>query len=291
MDRLQKRCLLASISTHALLLLLLVTGAAFFVPSSKHALETIPHLRAIPTRLIDGIGGGGGNPKLKPSDARIKGNTLTPQPPKPQPEPERETQKAPAQAATKPKKNANTRERAAERVKIPKNLDSISDKNTPLELRPSVRSNAAREKARQEAEAHEQAEAGARLAGKISSMEQQLTAGFKDGTAIEIDGPGGEATADYGAYVLTVYDENWTIPPSLTDEEATTKVSVTIARDGRVIDSRIVRRSGNSTLDRSVERTLEKVKFIHEFPEGSRDQERTYIFSFSLRLKHLLGLG
>ena len=58
MERLQKRCLIASGSMHAFLVLLLVLSSAFFVPKKEKFV--VAPLKLVPTRLVDGPGGGGG---------------------------------------------------------------------------------------------------------------------------------------------------------------------------------------------------------------------------------------
>lgn len=279
MERLQKKCLIASGSTHAFLVLLLVMGSAFFVPK-KEKLMVAP-LRVVPTRLIDGPGGGGGNPNIKPSNAQQKGDTLVPQPPKP------------AESPAQPKKSNKKPDKTVEKATSPKNTDSKSDKDAPLVLKKTNRPNAAKARAKQEAEAKAQAQAFADakrgVAERIGSAAQALTTGFAQGTAVEVWGPGGEATADYAAFVEAIYRDAWIVPNDLIDDDSTAKVSITIARNGHVISARIVRRSGNLSLDRSVQRTLDKVKFVHEFPEGARDEERTYYINFNLNAKRSIG--
>jgi len=70
---------------------------------------------------------------------------------------------------------------------------------------------------------------------------------------------------------------------------ANTKVSVTIGHDGSVISSRILNPSGDSRVDASVRRTLDRVTFVAPFPEGAKEKERTFIINFNLKAKRLLG--
>ena len=106
---------------------------------------------------------------------------------------------------------------------------------------------------------------------------------------MEISGPGGEAFVNYAQWVKTVYEDAWVIPNDLLDEDSTAKVVITIARNGHVLSARIERRSGNSILDKSVQRTLDKVKFVAPFPEGSREEQRTFTINFNLQAKRLTG--
>jgi len=66
-------------------------------------------------------------------------------------------------------------------------------------------------------------------------------------------------------------------------------VSVTIARDGHVIEAHIIDKSGDSGLDRSIQDTLDRVTEIRPFPDDSNDKQRTYIINFNLKAKRELG--
>src|ERR1019366_8061066 len=73
-------------------------------------------------------------------------------------------------------------------------------------------------------------------------------------------------------------------PPGNADnDEANTRVSVTIANDGTVISARIVTPSGDTKVDASIQRTLERVTYIAPFPKGAVEKERTYIINFNLK--------
>jgi TonB family protein len=95
------------------------------------------------------------------------------------------------------------------------------------------------------------------------------------------------AYANYATVVKSVYEQAWILPNDATDN-ANTKVSVTIASDGTVITARIVTPSGDAGLDASVQRTLDRVKFIAPFPEGATEKERTYTINFNPQVKRLL---
>jgi len=139
------------------------------------------------------------------------------------------------------------------------------------------------------AEARETAAAQKRLAQAIAKANERLKEGFTQGTKVVIDGPGGEAYADYTQFVKSIYEDAWIVGDELTDEDSTAKVSVTIARSGRVISARIDRHSGNATLDKSVQRALDKVTFVRPFPENTSDEQRTFLINFNLKAKRLLG--
>ena len=89
-DRLQKKCLSASIGTHTSLIAVLFLGSAFFKEEQK--VVKVTSLKVVPSILVDSaLSGGGGNPNIKPSEDRQKGDTLVPkvrETPKPEPKKE-----------------------------------------------------------------------------------------------------------------------------------------------------------------------------------------------------------
>jgi TonB family protein len=116
-----------------------------------------------------------------------------------------------------------------------------------------------------------------------------LKKNFTPGTVVDMPGnSGGAAYASYRDAIATIYYEAWTPPGATDNEEANTRVSVTIANDGTVISARIVTPSGDAKVDASIQRTLERVTFIAPFPKGAVEKERTYIINFNLKAKRML---
>jgi TonB family protein len=118
-----------------------------------------------------------------------------------------------------------------------------------------------------------------------------LAKGLSGGTQIEAPGPGGEAFANYEQFVKSVYDHAWIAPDDISDDGLTVRVRVTIRRDGNVVreSTHVERTSGNPALDTSVRRAVERVKFVHPFPEGAKDTERTFKINFNLKSKRQAG--
>ena len=114
--------------------------------------------------------------------------------------------------------------------------------------------------------------------------------GLTKGTVVDIRGPGGEAYANYAQWVKTVYEDAWDPADDLLDDESTAQVTVTILKNGDVITARITKRSGVSSLDKSVQRALDKVRTIgRPFPEGAKEDQRTFTINFNLKAKRLTG--
>ncbi|KAB2650257.1 MAG: TonB C-terminal domain-containing protein, partial [Verrucomicrobia bacterium] len=103
-------------------------------------------------------------------------------------------------------------------------------------------------------------------------------------------GGGGVSYANFAQIVRKVYTDAWRIPDDVTDDEAVVKVSVTIARNGSVISSRIIVESGSRMVDRSIQNALDRVTTIGvAFPIGAKESQRTFTINFSLKAKKLLG--
>src|SRR5688572_9141271 len=133
MDRLQKKCFIASSGMHGVLVLVVIFGAAFFTPEKKA--PPVETLTIIPAKLLDGVlSGGGGNPKIAPSEAKIQGDTLNPvpTPPTPQPPKPKVTEKPPQPKPPEPKSETTKT--------IPKDPPKTTPKQAPIELTPVSKS-------------------------------------------------------------------------------------------------------------------------------------------------------
>jgi protein TonB len=286
MKRLQTKCILVSAGLHLLLAVILVVGPAFLTSRSK--VDDMKTLDFVPAIAIDQAFSGGGNPK-----AQLPPPTPTATPPAPQvavpapppPPPPAVHQPEPATVPireTKPDPDAIASEKS-------------TPKHHEIKLTPVVR-RATNENSRQPSEsdrqAKELADSRLRAAEAIGRTARNLSHDLSPSTSIDTNygpGGGGEAYANYGQIVKSIYEREWIAPEDAANDDAITKVTVTIARDGTVMSSRIVRGSGDSSVDGSVQRTLDRVTFIAPFPEGSKDKERTYTINFNLKAKRLSG--
>ena len=317
MDRTQKKCLVGSTLFHGFLLLLIVFGSAFFVAKEKPL--NLPRINVVPSRLVeDALAGGGGNPNLPRTDDQQKGQTLAPQQPvappppveKPQPKPPQPEARVtpppqPVKEVKKPVEQSKPPVVKPNQTKVePKPKETVEPKDDFLtNFKPIKRTDTAKDKAKKEAEQREAARQAAeqarqaraaqeRFAKAVGQATTSLQRGFSSGTKVEVGGPGGEAYASYDAWVQAVYYDAWHVEADVADDDSVVRVKVTIARDGRVIDSRIVTRSGSSIVDRTVQRALDKVKregIGHPFPEGATESERAYTINFNLKAKRAAG--
>lgn len=297
MNRLGKKCFIASCGLHLVLLLVVLFGAAFFTPEKKA--PPVDNLTMIPSKLIDeALSGGGGNPKIAPSDAKIKGDTLDPVPAQPTPvkpivePPKPKVIEQPKPPEPKPQKVETPKPETTKTIPKDPPKTTAKPKAAPIELTPVNKSKTDRDKARKEAEAKARAAEKAaqdRLAGRIAKVREGMRQGFTSGTAVEVSGPGGEAYASYRSFVFAAYDNAWQIQPDFADDDSSVVARIVVHRTGRIISAQISERSGLPALDKSVQRALDAVRSLPQFPASTRDQERTFVIEFSLKAKRLVG--
>lgn len=280
MNRVQKKCLVASAALHSLLLLVLVFASAFRAPRPQEF--ELPLLDIIPARLVDAAIVGGGDPQAQPPPPAPP--TPKPEPriiPEPRPKPVSQVQPAPT---PKPKPAAVTPEPAKQ-------------KPTPTPTRPAIKVNKEVRRATpapspsrtaQAAQDDTQRRAAEQIAERAASAASRLSQSLSSKTTIGIPGPGGEAFASYGQVVISIYERNW-IKPENIDQTFVVRATVEIARDGNVLSHRITRSSGNRLVDDSVDRVLNRVKFIAPFPEGAKDATRSFNLNFELKPGALTG--
>lgn len=249
---------------HALLLLVVLFGAAFLAPEKPKPIET---LTMVPSMLLDNVlAGGGGNPNIARTEAKISGSTLDPVPPRPQPVKPEVAKVAPA-----PPKNTIPKQAPIELKSLKKPADRTKPKTDQAKAR-------AAEKAAQE-----------KLAKALGKVRENMRQGFTSGTAVEVSGPGGAAYASYRSFVFAAYDNAWQVNPDVSNDDSVVIARVVVHRTGRIISADITQRSGLPAVDKSVQRALEAVTSLPPFPPGASDQERTFVIEFSLKAKRLIG--
>lgn len=266
MNRLQKKCVLATAGVHLLLFIILLVGPAFFQP--RHKTDDLQVLDVIPANLIDaqftsGVRGAQPPPPaVQPTPPVPAPQPVVAPPPKPvEPPPDRSVKQEPLNLKPIPDK--------VQPHKIEPNLKPVV-RNTPRNASTSTPDNSA-----------QQARA---LRKAIRSLKQNLSAS----TTVDMPGNSSVAYANYASVVKSVYEQAWLLPNSIANDNENVKVTVTIASDGTVISARIVDSSGDGTLDTSVQKTLERVTFVAPFPEGTTDKQRSYTINFNPQLKRML---
>ncbi|HOB31785.1 MAG TPA: TonB family protein, partial [Verrucomicrobiota bacterium] len=129
------------------------------------------------------------------------------------------------------------------------------------------------------------------LRNQVSAALRDVRNSLSSSTSIELRGPGGGGVpyANWLAAVKKAYTDAWLPPEGIQDDSATATVSITIARDGTVVDWRFVKRSGNAVVDSSIESAVKRVRPAPKLPAEAKEDQRTVIIDFNLKVKQLLG--
>lgn len=304
----------------------MVAGSGFL--AARRPTENLPVLTMIPDRLVDeALAGGGGDPQgsqeaaapivpppaLRPQPQPVQPPPSAPEPvvkpPEPQPEPP-EPSPVPERAPVEPEfyEPKKTHKAVKPAVHQTKPADTPppkkpTAKKKPVELDESALKPTARAPSKEAAEklmaAAEKSLAAAEnrarqaaderrqlIAGIASNLQGRLSSG---GVSAMPFGPGGESYANYGLFVITLFDRAWRAPEEVSDDLATVKAKVVISRDGKVISATIVGRSRISVLDKSVQAALDRVDSIGKsFPDGTQDEQRTFFINFNLKARRAL---
>ena len=297
MSRLQKKCFIGATSMHVLLFVVLIVGPGFF---SKDTMDESDVLTFVPLMATDsGRAGGGAPPPPTPPTPAVQEQTPAPTPPRvqeivrqPDPPKPREVVRETPREVEKPvtRDDSESLDPKPEKpkphqVQVNRNVVRIAnDRRKPANTSSTAESNAreAAERERAAANAKLFANAGKRISSNLAPSTQ---VDMPEGT-----GGGGVSYAPYAQIVRKVYTDAWRIPDDVTDDEAVVKVSVTIARNGSVVSSRVISESGSKLVDRSIQNALDRVTTIGvAFSAGAKESQRTFTISFSLKAKKLLG--
>jgi TonB family protein len=289
MNRLQKKCLIATTGFHLLLVLVVVFGSAFFVSHSKPDESQI--LTVISSTVVDAAFNSGMQSAQPPPPSPVQPPQPvqpTPQPPAPQPEPPKQTIIEKVQEIFKP-----------EPPKLePNELNPVEPADKPtkpapkkpqISLVPVVRkvskptTDTSEADERREAQRVRDQKARAFRSAMSSISEKSSTA-----TEVSMPGPGTAAYTNFKDALATIYYNAWTPPDDVTNDDAITKVRITIARDGSIISARIIGPSGDSRVDASVQRAIDRVTEVPPLPDA-KESQRTVTLNFNLKTKRLIG--
>lgn len=288
--RLQKKCFIASVGFHLLLVAILFIGPAFLSSSDKSTPN--PPIDFVPSRTIDQLLANPGGPPARqpavqpqaqvqpvaPPPPRVQSHAPDPVPePKPEPrakpiEPPRTVERDPEVVTTKPV------------VRKPNvSLTQVTRPRNNAKAKPS------KETPNNETAENERAK---QIARAFSTAAKNLREGASGATTVELGGQGGGSGASYANFldgVRKVYTDAWIVPDGVTDDEATGTASVTIARDGTVLDAKLIQSSGNALADQSIELVLRRVRVAVPLPDDAKESQRTVKIKFNVKAKRGLG--
>ena len=275
MTRLLKKCIFLSIGLHVLVAALLIAVAAFFITKPE---KVAPTLSMIAPEVLDNLL----NPQSAPAQPRV-----TPTPPQPPVQrnrvPEPPTPRPPKKVAPVPTPPPPKKASPIKKTTPPK--------STPASKRPAIKINTSTKTVNGGGSTSRPPVAPAKspsvntegLGKTVKNLRTQLSAGIK----VNVSGANAAAFTSYAQYVVSVYRRTWEplIPKTLARSRVAV-VSVTVDRTGKVLSARIVRKTGDAALDRSVQSALDRVRSIGKpFPSGSNDSKRTFTLDFTPRIR------
>ncbi len=284
MSRLQKKCFIVSTGMHLLLVAVIFVGPAF---SSSTKTPEVPYIDFTPVLFSDGQVGGG-NPNVRPAMA------AQPVTPPPQPVPK------PLEPKPEPKPPKPEPDRSEVTKNTPEDPNDFTDQKRKPQIvtkaqvrkRPATKSNANSDSQNEDRQ-RDQARRAA-IASEFARAAGAIKEGSATATVISDDfyGPGGGGApyAPYDSLVQMVYRRAWVKPTDMSSDSLVVYATVTIARDGSVVQgsARIISRSGDSAMDSSIQRALDRVTTIgRPFPDAIKEKERTYKIQFDLTKQSL----
>jgi TonB family protein len=253
----------------------------------------------VPLKTVDSLMSGGGNPNANPPPAPMEKPQSLPEAPvvKPAPAPpEKVKEPDPPKETVKEVAHPKDPEFSFEPAKKDKpkkpEFDFTVVTHPTRDLKAEAKAKAQAEAAEQERE-YERAVADRRrsLRAAVGSAANGVENGRASSTSIVFIGPGGGGVpyANFLQAVKSRYEHAWVLPDGIADDNATVGTSIVIARDGTVVSAHITHSSGNVAVDRSVQVTLERVKWAAPLPDDAKENQRTVGISFSVAAKRALG--
>ena len=118
-------------------------------------------------------------------------------------------------------------------------------------------------------------------AAKRQAALNKLQAKLSGRTSVNVP-IGRYASANYESLIRKKYMDA-TIHPGSTSGDPVVKVRLVIARNGTVLSARVTGKSGVASWDRSVQKALDRVKFIKPFPEAMKGSQQTFNLNFNSR--------
>jgi TonB family protein len=291
MNRQQKKCLIATVGFHLLLVLILFVGPGFFSRPPKP--DTTQLLDVIPSTAVDAALNSGVKSAQPPPSAPP---LIQPPPPIVVPPPPQPTPPQPAPEPVKPEPSIIDKMR--DFFKPEPVIPSPDDSPKPEEQKPKHEhqikvdlstvkiTDVPKTKPRKTADDNREAQ---QRADAIQNAVRNLEHNFTSSTKVDMPGTSSVSYASYASIIKTIYTRAWTPPDNAANDTSDVKVRITVSSAGTVLSSEILKSSGDSSVDDSVQRTLDQVTFIAPFPEGSTEKQKTFIINFNLKAKRALG--
>jgi TonB family protein len=299
MTHLQKKCLVGAACTHLLLLVVVLAASAFHAEPELTGEQV---LSIIPTTILDRAGSGGGPlAPVTPQPARTQSIPTSVELPSPTSEahsqprqtipqhPSHETAVTVTETPAKPssKKKAApdkpARRSTASGHVIPdfSTRVSLSGRNAPKN---SESTNSAT------SESNGPVSRMADIRREIDNLNRIVATTGAPKTVVTMPGESdGDAFIGYNNFIFQAYYRAWRTPDTAAGKVAVAEVEIVVERDGTIKSAEIIRKSGDSALDRSVQRALDQVKDLPPFPKEAKDEQRSFKIRFNLEEKQSSG--
>ena len=253
MSRLKRSCVVGSVVFHTLILAMLVLGPMLLAKRE----EKVRVIDLVPSEVID---------KLLAPAAPVAAPPA-PAPPKPkQPEPKKVQPKPkpkPKPIPPKPKKIT------------PK--PKPKPKPKPIPTKPKIKVNLNSNVRKPDAQKKESQKEAAKRQTALNELQTKLSGR----TSVNVP-LGRYASANYESLIRSKYMDA-TIHPGAISGDPVVKVRLVIARNGTILSARVTGKSGVASWDRSVQKALDRVKFIKPFPESMKGSQQTFNLNFNSR--------
>ena len=253
MSRLKRSCVVGSVVFHTLILAMLVLGPMLLAKRE----EKVRVIDLVPSEVID---------KLLAPAAPVAAPPA-PAPPKPkQPEPKKVQPKPkpkPKPIPPKPKKIT------------PK--PKPKPKPKPIPTKPKIKVNLNSNVRKPDAQKKESQKEAAKRQTALNELQTKLSGR----TSVNVP-LGRYASANYESLIRRKYMDA-TIHPGAISGDPVVKVRLVIARNGTILSARVTGKSGVASWDRSVQKALDRVKFIKPFPESMKGSQQTFNLNFNSR--------
>ena len=262
MGRLKRSCVVGSVVFHALILAMLVLGPMLLAKRE----EKVRVIDLVPSAVVDKLLAPAAPVAPPPAPAPPKAKQ--PEPKKIQPKPKPKPKPVPPKSKPRPKpkpKKVTLKPKPKPKPKIKVNLNSNVRRPDTQKIKAQKE---AAKRARQ-AEAKRQAALN-KLQTKLSGR-----------TSVNVP-HGRYASANYESFIRQKYMDA-TIHPGAISGDPVVKVRLVIARNGTVLSARITGKSGVASWDHSVQKALDRVRFIKPFPASMKGSQQTFDLNFNSR--------
>ena len=246
MGRLKRSCVVGSVVFHALILAMLVLGPMLLAKRE----EKVRVIDLVPSEVIEKL--------LSP--AAPVAPPPAPAPPKPK---QPELKKVQPKPKLKPKP-------------LPPKPKKITPKPKP-KPKPKIKVNLNSNVRKPDAQKKESQKEAAKQQAALNKLQTKLSGR----TSVNVP-LGRYASANYELLIRRKYMDA-TIHPGAISGDPVVRVHLVIARNGRILSARVTGKSGVASWDRSVQKALDRVKFIKPFPESMKGSQQTFNLNFNSR--------